>query len=158
MMETPANPWKVACFFLFLLLLIPVLIAYWFLKFSFKMALRIIGIRLGRPGRSLMDELFFHRFLEIVFRRREQMPCYQLVINTAGGTQIARQEGEFRSAQPIVGHQVQLWGKVRDGVLVIKRGYDETLGAQFMRPPHLYIPLFFLMLTILAFIILAGAS
>jgi hypothetical protein len=142
MQDAPADPWKVATLGLLLVVLLPVLLVWWLATASVRLALRILTPSWGSHpgGRSLLDELILHRIIELGFRRREQLPCYHLLVDTGAGHRLARQEGEFLSAQPIVGHEVALRGRVRDGVLVIRSGVDRTIGVRFTRrgSPYLF--------------------
>lgn len=149
-MDPGFDGWRLGAVLLFILAVFPLWAAVWLTLFCLRTALRIMGLGSSGGHRSFLDELLFHHMLETMFRKREPVPFYNYVVETSSGIRMARQEGEFDTAQPVAGHRVTLEGKPRQGVLVIQRGVDETSGVSFARPVKRSMVWFFVALFVVA--------
>lgn len=143
-MPEPLDRSKLACLVVGGLAALPIALLLALLWISVRASLNILALTMA-SGRRRSNPPSSGSWGPFVFlgtlwgKRSEQtVPVYHMVVNTASGVCMARQEGEFRSAQPLVGHEVMLHGRYRDGVLIVHRGRDQTLGVEFSRKRNLY--------------------
>lgn len=152
---TSPDPWRSAFKATAPIAILPLAAAILILRSSVSLAKLLLGFGSKRGGRSLLDEIAFLRVLELLTREATPTPCYQWYIRTRHGLRIARQEGEFSNSMPTVGHKVRVSGSVRQNVLLIKSGRDETANIDFALRPSAYRTPFLLSLLV---IILFGAA
>ena len=162
MMPGARDPWQIATLVLVGLMLLPILLFVWVAMTAVKIALvPLRGWRMhSGGGRSLMDEVLAFNVLHRVFRTPDPIPCYHLVLNTPLGMTVARQEGEFVAGQPIVGHDVEFWGSVRDGYVIVAGGRDNTVGTDFRvrRSAHRYYFVFALVVLLCGLALLLASG
>lgn len=129
-MPAPADPWRMGCIALGILLLFPIAAALWLVVLAIRLVVGLIfGFGRSGGGRSLLDEIIFFRGMEMLTRRPDPVPVYRHVVDTDDGQRSVRQEGEFVDGHPFVGHRVRFDGRFRGGTLVVERAYNETLQA-----------------------------
>ena len=160
-MDPPRDPWRWAAFLMLLVMLLPLVAIFWMFRLVSRLAFSVMFPRSGgggSGGRSLVDELLLHHWLDKLLRRPEKISSYQLVVRTSAGRRLARQEGEFLSGSPLVGNDVRLDGRLREGVLVVESGEDLTMGVHFRRPVSPYRTVFFVSLAVflLGLVLLGG--
>lgn len=131
-MRAPKDSRKILGITIGALLLMPILLFIYLMKFSFRMAFRILGYNLGRPNKSLIDEIFIFHTASSLFKERKNIPFYNHVVKTKDRLVCARQEGEFSSGQIFLGNQLRLSGKMQNGTLIIEYGFNETLRADLV--------------------------
>jgi len=151
--------WRLASTALLVIIFSPLLVGVWAFLTAWRLALGIMGIRLG-GGRGLLGEIVTFHLLGNAFRRPEPISVYHHVIDTGAGLVSARQEGEFQDGRIIVGHRVRLHGRHRGGTLVIEGGCNETLGTRLSHRVSPWKPglVFLLLLTSAQFLVCAVLS
>ena len=137
--------WRVCCTLLLVIALFPLFAGVWALLTAWRVALGIVGIRLG-GGRGLLGDIVAFHLLGNAFRRPEPVSVYHHVIDTGAGLVSARQEGEFQDGRIVEGHRVRLRGRRRGGTLVIEEGSNETLGTRLSFPASPWRPALALLL------------
>jgi hypothetical protein len=142
-MPKPLDLSKIACLVVGGFAVLPFAFLFVVLWVSVRASLRILALttssgRRSSPPSSSSSGPFVFLGALLGDDSERMVPVYHMVVNTASGVCMARQEGEFRSAQPLVGHEVMLRGRFRDGVLIVHAGRDETLGVVFSRRRNRY--------------------
>ncbi len=135
----PFDPWKVGSAVLLAVGLLPIVLLFWTLVISLKIALRIMGYgRNSSGGRSFLDEIVYFNIIRRMTERGEPVPVYHHILETTEARVGVKQMGEFVDGRIFLNHRVRLRVRRRGGVFYIQGGFDETIHQPLSLPRQLW--------------------
>ena len=127
------NLWKAVTLLLLALALGPFFLSLWALVFSLRVTLWALGPRGLMRDPGLMEGMLIHQLLGCVVRARPAVPVYHHRLERPDVSRelvLVRQEGEFLDGCIMVGNTVRLFGARRGGTLLVRGGFNLTLGSR----------------------------
>lgn len=134
------DPWRGLCATLGFMLVLPVGAMLMCLGLAATMLLGILGLRTRGLSMGIFD-LLLVRSLGGGGRQREPRVVFRYLLETAAGHQLVRQDGELVSGGIFRGNEVRIQGRRRGGMLVMTRGFNESLGCELAVRANPWMPL-----------------